>query len=85
MGRGPRSRHARNHKCTVTKGGHARKLKAHIKKSGKALAAVPAGGHEPETTVPGTRAHHLKREVDITLPSQSDALGGKQNFWLLEP
>ena len=59
MGRGPRSRRARNHKRTVTKGGRARKLKGRIKNLEKVRAAArvqtPAEGHEPETTVPGTR------------------------------
>merc|ERR1711895_122814 len=61
MGRGPSSRCARNHKCTVTKGGRARKLKGHIKNLEKVRAAArvqtPAEGHEPETTVPHTFAN----------------------------
>ena len=61
MGRGPSSRRARNHKCTVTKGGRARKLKGRIKNLEKVRAAArvqtPAEGHEPETTVPHTFAN----------------------------
>ena len=61
MGRGPSSRHARNHKCTVTKGGRARKLKGRIKNLEKVRAAArvqtPAESHAPETTVPHTFAN----------------------------
>ena len=64
MGRGPRSRRARNHKRTVTKGGHIRKQKYRIKKLEKAHAAARA-----QTPAEGdTLVVHTNAANDTTVP-----------------